>query len=1274
MTDLRAPRTAPPRSAFQKVVRMSDAAMELKEKARLRAVLGLQSQMGKAPDPDLQSLVETAALVCGTSISLVTLVGKDKQSFQAQVGLDGVHETDRDVSFCTHAIKQDLLFEVEDAREDWQFAANPFVVGPPGIRFYAGAPIVTLDGHNVGTLCVIDTLPRHLTDDQRQILMHLARVAGHILEANRLAWDQSLIAAEWKALNDAAPFGLYACDAEGQCTHVNQKWQKIYGLTMTDSLGDGWSRVLQDDDRNRVQQSWRDAVATGATFDQEFRVVRPDGRLRIVRSVARPVTDEGGRVVGLVGTVEDVTKARGQAQSLEERGRRLKMIVEATGVATVEWNIQTGEFRLSPEWGVLAGREQRDVTGSTLEAVLGSVHPDDKTGFKDAISLTTLPANGTFEFEYRRLHKLGHWIWVMARCRLMTRTADGKPEWVFSSQFDVTARKTAIDQLRRSEVLLSKTGEAACVGGWEYDLQTREVTWTNELRRIHGVPPDYVPSFAAALEVYTSESRALLAEAIRTAAKTGTAFDLELQLVRTDGAVIWIRAMGSAESKDGKPTRLFGAVQDISDRIARRNEVVKDHQRMVLATESTGIGIWETDLETQRSTFDRQTYRLFGHFSNLDLPDPGDVWPACVHPEDRERVLAEELAALQDSRRYESEFRIKWPDGTVRHIRSLADMVIDPRSEKRVLLGVNWDVTQLRALAEEVTSQHELMRVTLRSIGDAVITTDGHGVVTWLNPVAEAMTGWGLQEAIGRPMKQIYNILNEMTQLPAEDPVETALNELRVVALAPGTILVSRTGERYAIQDSAAPIRDDNGHIQGVVLVFRDVTVERRLRSEMAYRATHDTLTGIENRSEFEIRLGQLRQRAEAGDGVHSLLYIDLDNFKLVNDSCGHTAGDMVLQQVSQLLAGSIRARDMLARVGGDEFAILLEYCPAERAAQIGQQICDQMEVYRYTQDDRRFRIGTSIGVVAIDQRWTTSEAIIQAADAACLMAKETGRNRVRVWQDQDSSLALRRGEIGWAARLEQALDTDQFKLLVQEIRSLDPNLSGLHGEVLLRIEEADGSFILPGQFLPSAERFNLITQIDRWVMRETIRTLQNHPSMADIRSISLNISGKSLADRAFHRFAIAELIEAGPNLCQRLTIEITETSAVGNLVNASLFIEQLHALGVRVSLDDFGAGTASFGYLRALKVDCLKIDGQFVQGLLDDPLSRATVRCFTEVAAVLGIPTVAEYVDRDEILVELKALGVSFVQGHLIAQPVPILEFLLGAKLTLRQLELTTT
>lgn len=1245
---------------------MLKSLLSINEQARLKAVSGLDRPLAAAPEPDaaLNSLVEAAALVCGTPISLVTLVGEDKQWFKAQVGLNGVHETSRKVSFCAHAILQDQVFEITDAQRDARFAANALVTGAPGIRFYAGAPLTMRDGQKVGALCVIDTQPRQLTDDQRRILLELSQVASHILETNRAASYHSMVATEWKTLNHLAPFGLYAANAEGQFTHVNPKWLEIYGLTEAQSLGHGWSRGLHPEDRVRVGRSWRDIVTTGAIFDQEFRVVRAEGEVRTVRSVARRVTGDDGTVVGLVGSAEDVTQARDQARLLDERRERLNLIVEATGVATAEWNMQTGEMRLSPEWAALTGHDLHELQKPTRQVVSEIVHPDDRDRVLQAVAPGNLTSSGSFEIEYRKQHKLGYWIWVFSRSKLVTRTADGKPEWFFSSQFDVTERKKADERLRQSERLLSKTGEVAGVGGWELDLETMALAWTAETRRIHGVSPDYVPDLATAIDFYAPTSRPVITSAVEIAIASGTAYDVELQLVRTDGSAIWVRAVGSVETMDGKPRRLYGAFQDISDRVARQHELVSEHQRRVLAAESSGIGVWELDLNTGKWIWDRQMFRLYGCFADFPLPDANDVWLQSLLPQDRALFSAEVAASVEGNRRFELEFLITWPDGSIRHLRSLAHVVADPKSESRILLGVNWDVTVLRKLAAELTEQHEWMRVTLRSIGDAVITADAQGMVTWLNPVAELMTGWSLKDATGRPTKQVFHILNEVTLAPAQNPLETALNERRVVTLGAGTILISRTGQQYAIEDSAAPIRDDNNHIQGVVMVFHDVTAERRHKSEVAYRATHDPLTGISNRSEFEIRLRQVQLQAQAGDGVHSLLYVDLDHFKLINDSCGHPAGDQVLQQVAKILADSVGPRDVLARVGGDEFAIILAYSPIERAVQIGQQICERMEVYRYVHEDRRFRLGASIGVVAIDDRPTTSDIIIQAADSACLLAKKTGRNRVHLWQELEPSLTHQRDVIGWAARLEHALDTNQFKLFVQEIRPLDSGVSGRHGEILLRIQEPDGTYILPGQFLPAAERFNLVGQIDRWVLRETVRTLQHNPAMADIRSISLNISGQSLADRAFHRYALATLALAGPDFCHRLVVEITETSAVENLAGASVFIEQLHAIGVRVALDDFGAGTASFGYLRALKVDCLKIDGQFVQGLVSDPLSQVTVRCFTEVAQVLGIPIVAEYVDHPEILKTLKTMGVTFAQGYLIAVPVPILDFLLAGSL----------
>ncbi len=1195
-------------------------------------------------------------------ISLIALVGEQTVQFKALAGLDCALNTSREGSFSAYAILQDQVFQIPDTLDDPRFADSPLVTAPPAIRFYAGAPIVTKDGLRVGALTVMDTRPGLLTDAQSRILTHLARAAAHVLETTKFAKDHARRAAEWKVLNDSLPFGLYATDLDGRCTHVNAQWSAISGLNEAESLGDGWLAALHPNDRGGVLQAWRLAVDEGTPYDKEFRILRGDGRICIVRSVAHRVFGVGGLTHSLVGTVEDVTEARKQARSLETKRQRLSLIVEATGIGTGELNLQTGEVHGSREWAAITGHTQQSLLDMNAPWEMDSVHPDDQDAVRQKMDPAVVDANSGFEIEVRRRHVLGHWVWLYVRAKVVTRTADGNPEWLMSAGFDVTERKEAEERLRRSEDMLNKTGEAAGVGGWELDLITREVTWTNQMRHIRGVGPDYVPDVKSAMAAYAPASRPVIDAAVKAAMTKGTGFDLEVQLVRTDGTLIWVRVMASVTLKAGKPVRIFGAVQDISDRVARQSALAAAHRRMLLATESTGIGIWELNSVTGLVTWDHQMFRLFGRFDPTELVDAGDQWAHSVHPDDCAGVLADMQAALEGSSRFDREYRIIWSDGSVHHIRSLAEVAEDPTSGAKILLGVKWDITQLRNLSAEVALQHEWMRVTLRSIGDAVITTDAQAVVTWLNPVAEMMTGWPLQDAIGQPVKTVFHILNGETLQPAPDPVEAALKEGCVITLPAGTLLVSRSGQQFGVEDSAAPIRDDADTILGAVLVFHDATMKRQFQDGMAYRATHDALTGAKNRTEFETLLDQLRLSGQAGDGVHGLLYLDLDNFKRINDSCGHAAGDQVLQEIAAILKGAIRSRDLLARVGGDEFAILLEDCPPVQAAQIAQKICDQLEVYRFTSPRGRFRIGASIGVVAIDTTWTTSEAIVQAADAACRIAKETGRNRVRVWREIDGALAKRRGEIGWAARLEQALDGNQFRLFVQEIGALDPKVTGLHGEILLRLEEPDGTLILPGQFLPSAERFNLITQIDRWVLRETIHTLQSHSAPDDIWQLSMNISGKSVADRAFHRYALAMLTEAGPDLCHRLGFEITETSAVGNLASASRFIDQLHGLGVKVSLDDFGAGTASFGYLLALKVDCLKIDGQFVQGLLRDPLSPIIVRSFTEMAQVLKIPIVAEYVDHPDILEALRALDVTFAQGHLIAPPVPILEFLKGA------------
>ncbi len=552
-------------------------------------------------------------------------------------------------------------------------------------------------------------------------------------------------------------------------------------------------------------------------------------------------------------------------------------------------------------------------------------------------------------------------------------------------------------------------------------------------------------------------------------------------------------------------------------------------------------------------------------------------------------------------------------------------------------------------------AQHELLRVTLASIGDAVITTDAQLRVTWLNPVAERMTGWPVAEAEGQPVQRVFQIVHEQTRMVAQNPVELCIQSGLVTGLADQTVLVSRGGRDYGIQDSAAPIRSEHGEVLGAVLVFHDVSEQRRISGEMTWRATHDALTSLLNRAEFEVRLRHVLRLAHEESSVHALLYLDLDQFKLVNDACGHAVGDHLLQQVSQLLAGVARTSDTLARMGGDEFALILEYCEVEQASRVAQSICDRMDSFRFVHDDRRFRVGASIGVVPIDSRWPSVAAIQQVADTACYAAKEAGRNRVHLWSESDANLQARQFEMHWTERIERALDESGFELFAQRIRPLDRDESGLRAEILLRMRNPDGSHAMPGAFLPAAERFQLASRIDHWVLRATLSWLKALPRLRDVVSLSVNLSGQSVGDRAFHRWALNELTEVSPAIRTRLCLEITETAAVTNLADAAQFVGAVRAAGVKVALDDFGAGASSFGYLKNLPVDVLKIDGQFIRDLVSDPLDDVAVRFFTEVARVRGIRTVAEFVEHAATLERLKAIGVDYAQGYLIHRPEPL-------------------
>lgn len=1112
---------------------MPAAALPDDESQRLAALRAL-GVLDTPPEPELDAIVRAAATLCGTPISLVSLVDEERQWFKANLGLEGVDETPRELAFCAHALLERGLLEVEDARRDARFADNALVTGAPDIRFYAGMPLALADGARIGTLCVIDRVPRQLTDTQRAALEALAEAAVRIMEGRqRDRRDVARVTAELARLSQVARFTSHAvilADAEGRATWVNEGFTRISGFLPDEVIG------------------------------------RKPGRLLQV-----PETDP-------------------------------------KTVAAIRAALSCGE-------------------GCRVEILNG--------------------------------HKDGRRYWLDLEIQPLF-AADGRVEGYMAIESDITGRKFDEGALRRSETLLNRIGEVAGVGGWALDLESGRLDWTLETRRLHGVPDDFVPDVEQAIGFYAPEARDAIRVAVETAIREGRPWDLELPLLRRDGSRFWARVVGVAEREGARTRRLIGAFHDITAQRAQRTAVEEAKERMALAVDSGHVGVWQIDAGAREAHWDDWVFRQYGRPVS-DRPVAYSDWLEWVYPEDRARVQADLRRAMAGESVAGVEFRVVWPDGGIHHLRSAMRAV--PGSDGRPvrLVGLNWDVTAQRLAEAELRRERELLQVTLQSIGDAVITTDEKGDVTWMNPVAERLTGWSSTDAQGLPVKRVFRIVQEETRDPARDPVAACLDEQRVVGLAPETLLISRDGTEYGIEDSAAPIRDGDGAVLGAVLVFHDVTEQRRLSGEMRFRATHDALTGLHNRQEIESRLRTVLAEVSGDGSTHALMYIDLDQFKVVNDTCGHAAGDQLLQQVSRLIADTVRSRDLLARLGGDEFAVLLERCTPEQGLRVAQNICDRLEVYRFDHDGHRFRIGASIGLAPVDARFPTPAAVLQAADSACFAAKEAGRNRVHLWIDSDAAIQARQGEAQWAARLERALDEGCFDLFAQRIEPLQGEAEGLHAEVLLRLVDADGNRLSPATFLPAAERFHLASRIDRWVLGAVLERLSALREGSVPSMLCVNLSGQSVGDRAFHRHAVERLEAAGPALCACLCFEITETAAVTNMADASVFIDRVRRLWVRVALDDFGAGASSWGYLKSLRVDYLKIDGQFVRDVVDDALDEVAVRSFVELARVLGARTVAEFVDRPEVLARVREMGVDHAQGYWLHRPEP-LEAVLGS------------
>ncbi|WP_232848964.1 EAL domain-containing protein [Amphritea pacifica] len=564
---------------------------------------------------------------------------------------------------------------------------------------------------------------------------------------------------------------------------------------------------------------------------------------------------------------------------------------------------------------------------------------------------------------------------------------------------------------------------------------------------------------------------------------------------------------------------------------------------------------------------------------------------------------------------------------------------------------INGGVGVFNDATEQQTTTNTLKKLSMavEQSPNVVVITDVSGQIEYVNPRFTDITGYYPEEVIGKNPRLLNS--GETAAEIYSDLWKTLLSGQEWRGVFHNK---KKNGEYYWAEEIISPITNNLGEITHFIALQEDITEVRRISDEINFQTTHDPLTGLLNRRQFENELTRIVEHADKHHSHHVLCFIDIDQFKIINDSCGHLAGDDLLRQVSNLIRDKLRSRDTLARPGSDEFLLLLENASLAQGERVLQMIMNDLKQFRFQWEDHTFSVEISAGLTVIDRHTSSAVSALQDVDTACSTAKDAGRNRIHIYNENDELQLIRKGYIQWASEIHRALDNNSFRLYVQPVVPLQ-KLHKTAYEVLIRLQSESGDLVAPGAFLPAAERYNIAPQIDRWVIHNTLQWMaKNIEQLVHIDSLAINLSGQSLGDDALLGYIIRS-IEQGAVPAQMIKFEITETAAIANLKDAQIFIRSLKSLGCRFALDDFGSGLSSFAYLKNLPVDLLKIDGMFVRDIISDPVDEAMVRSINEVGHIMGMETIAEFVETDEIMERLRQLGVDYAQGYAISRPVPI-------------------
>jgi diguanylate cyclase (GGDEF)-like protein/PAS domain S-box-containing protein len=1102
-----------------------------------------------------------------------------------------------------------------------------------------------------------------------------------------------------RVLLDNIKDGIVSVDARGRILSMNATAERMFHRESAALVGRSIDALLVVPDAHRATEYLDELARVRETTQLDLAPTsgmgrRPDGREFPVDLLAAAAMEKHDRKIYVLA-IRDMGERLEAERALRESEARYRSLVETAPEAIVVLDPKTGWFADANEKALELFKVSRArLLGSGPDQFSPEVQPGGRDTTEAAHARIESALAGNDEcFEWIHRDALGELI--PCEVRLACIEVSGRV-MVRASIFDIRDRKLAELRAAGERVILERIAANAPLAEIltvVAETVTRIVTELHpalyvldekasefELAAAPNLPEEFRATVARIsfddFEKHALHEAGMLEETACVAdIGTAPAWARHRELATAHGySGCWSAPIRDA---DGRVLGAFAVYVtgpevglmkhfELFDRIVQLAGIAltrKRAERALQLSESRYRGLFEkvldgvyhVDRDDRFVACNPSLVQMLGYDSVGELLALPSTVALYVDPTERE-VLIETLHREGNLRN--AELRLRRKDGREITVLENARTVYDEAGNIVGHEGTLSDITERKRAELEVQAQRERAQVTLNSIADGVITIDNAGNVDYLNPVAEALTGWRLNTARGRPVSEVIMLRHEIKGHTLENPAEVCLREGKLTEVGQHSVLVSRDGREIPIQDSAAPIRDTSGRLTGAVLVVHDVSKERQLRRQLAHHAAHDSLTGLINRREFEVRLETALASARLG-ASHVLMYLDLDQFKVVNDTCGHTAGDQLLKQVTTLIRSFVRAADTVSRLGGDEFGVLLENCTLERAVEIADAMRAAIRDYRFVVKDAAFDIGASIGLVAIREDSESIGSLLSAADVACYSAKDLGRNRVHVYQH--GAAPERHAEMQWVSRITRAIDDGRLELFFQPIVPIGNHQDKRgHYELLIRMRDESGRLVPPNAFIPAAERYNIMPMVDRWVIGQALQHLAFRPLEdpgSEGYTLAINLSGTSLNDDKFLEFVIAAIDQYAPG-DRTICFEITETAAISNLGRAVHFMKELKARGVEFSLDDFGNGLSSFSYLQNLPVDYIKVDGNFVRNIVNNHVHQCMVDAIHRVGKAMGIRMIAEHVESRQALELLEQIGVEYVQGYYIAAPAPVSQF----------------